>query len=709
MKEQTHTLRGTPIALGLGLMMMITAAGCGSSTDDTAGGVGTEDCERDSDCPTNRRCSGGSCVLMSTSGSDRDTGMDEEDAPPSPATVCTACDTDGACGRETDLCVALIDGAVCGRDCGEDPEPCPDGTTCQEVMDGRPGHEGKLQCLPTIGQCTDCYDPDDDDRGSGPGCRATDCDQDDPNTYEGAEEVCDEKDNDCDDDVDEGFDLMVDLDHCGGCGQACAPPNTQEAACVEGACEIVACPEGFGDCDGRLETGCEASLRVFYLDSDGDRFGDRLQTVSACEAPDDYVSQPNDCDDSNPDINPAEREECDGLDNDCSTVVDDNLDPPLAAITTGVCRGATKVCRDGEYVEPDYNELPDYEPIESSCDGLDNDCDGQADLDCDPCLVPLFFATIQEAAEARCSTITIQANAPRNMQLTNPPEAVTLRPERGQPAFGTLTIQLDDGGSQLVRVSTMAFEQVLVTNFNPTAQVILDRLRVAGTRSFAAPISLTGYGLTLRNSTVEDNEATSGLNSSGAISLNVAIGFSLERNIVRNNRVAHNEVTPSRIAGALLIQDSESRGRLIGNLFAGNGANANEGAGAIYIDEGVSDVTLRNNTLVGNTNALNMQASAVACAGELSSGLFSSNIMWDQTGRHVFGCDQAPIQFSLHQGDAPEGTGNLNADPLFADPDNGDYALGEGSPAINAGDPSATWNDVDGSRNDMGHTGGPQL
>ena len=57
-------------------------------------------------------------------------------------------------------------------------------------------------------------------------------------------------------------------------------------------------------------------------------------------------------------------------------------------------------------------------------------------------------------------------------------------------------------------------------------------------------------------------------------------------------------------------------------------------------------------------------------------------------------------------------TGSFEADPLFvafesSDPGSADLHLQVGSPAIDAGDPSSTWNDVDGSRNDMGIYGGP--
>jgi len=53
------------------------------------------------------------------------------------------------------------------------------------------------------------------------------------------------------------------------------------------------------------------------------------------------------------------------------------------------------------------------------------------------------------------------------------------------------------------------------------------------------------------------------------------------------------------------------------------------------------------------------------------------------------------------------GTGNIDAAPLFINPQNGDYHLQSGSPCIDAGNPASEYNDADGSINDMGAYGGP--
>lgn len=51
--------------------------------------------------------------------------------------------------------------------------------------------------------------------------------------------------------------------------------------------------------------------------------------------------------------------------------------------------------------------------------------------------------------------------------------------------------------------------------------------------------------------------------------------------------------------------------------------------------------------------------------------------------------------------------GNINSNPLFVNSENGDYHLQVGSPCVDKGDSTSTFNDYDGSRNDMGAYGGP--
>ncbi|MEZ4798271.1 MAG: putative metal-binding motif-containing protein [Flavobacteriales bacterium] len=68
------------------------------------------------------------------------------------------------------------------------------------------------------------------------------------------------------------------------------------------------------DCDTQID---ESGNIVFYADTDGDGFGDPLNTTMACVAPVGFASHNTDCDDTNFNINPAAAEICDGIDNNC--------------------------------------------------------------------------------------------------------------------------------------------------------------------------------------------------------------------------------------------------------------------------------------------------------------------------------------------------------------------------------------------------------
>ncbi len=79
---------------------------------------------------------------------------------------------------------------------------------------------------------------------------------------------------------------------------------------------------------------------------------------------------------------PAAKEVCDGLDDDCNGLVDDNVDLPVCGV--GVCAGARKTCTNGAVTACDYaaNPPPGYSATEICNDGLDNNCNGFTDEGC---------------------------------------------------------------------------------------------------------------------------------------------------------------------------------------------------------------------------------------------------------------------------------------------------------------------------------------
>ncbi|MBC8884300.1 T9SS type A sorting domain-containing protein [Flavobacterium piscinae] len=78
----------------------------------------------------------------------------------------------------------------------------------------------------------------------------------------------------------------------------------------------------------QLEVTVIGTFTTYYADADGDGFGDASAMLEATEQPEGYVLDNTDCDDTNETVYPGAIEICDGLDNDCNGLTDDeNINP----------------------------------------------------------------------------------------------------------------------------------------------------------------------------------------------------------------------------------------------------------------------------------------------------------------------------------------------------------------------------------------------
>lgn len=186
-----------------------------------------------------------------------------------------------------------------------------------------------------------------------------DCDDEEPTVHPGAEELCDLLDNDCNNRVDE------------------SQPKTP-----------------------------------WYEDSDGDGYGSNRDWETACAAPGPtWLAVSGDCRDEDPEVNPAAREFCNGIDDDCDGRTDDedggvdpttftrwyrDLDGDGYGDTLGFvdqCEGPPGTILNGE----DCNDArPAINPTNQEvCNRIDDDCDGLTD-DFDPSIDPagqtLFYS-----------------------------------------------------------------------------------------------------------------------------------------------------------------------------------------------------------------------------------------------------------------------------------------------------------------------------
>lgn len=135
-------------------------------------------------------------------------------------------------------------------------------------------------------------------------------------------------------------------------------------------------------------------MSVFYPDTDSDGFGDMMAPGSnACVAPEGYVANNLDCNDEDESVYPDAPEICDGVDNNCNDLVDedipvytyyldvdnDGFGDPLMAIDTCLSTPLPGyVSNDLDCATTDSNTYPDAPEI---CDGVDNNCNDLIDED----------------------------------------------------------------------------------------------------------------------------------------------------------------------------------------------------------------------------------------------------------------------------------------------------------------------------------------
>ncbi len=391
----------------------------GASTDCTSPPLDGE--ESGEGCPGTRKCT--------------EDGLTDCDAPPAVAETCDGKDNDcdgdideglgsitcgeGICEHSIDICT---DGNVqeCDPMSGAEEELCNgeddncDGTidegfddtdedgiancvSTDDDGDGVPDDEDNCPNIPNPDQADydldelgDVCDPDDDNDGVDDG---EDCQPYKADIFPGADEKCDGIDDNCDDNIDEGFGTTT-------CGEGECEHTIDN--CVDGAPTVCDPDEGSLDeeCDG-LDNNCDGSADEGFDDFDKDGIADCVDSDMDGDGIEDDVDNclmldnplQTDSDDD------GFGDECDfgcwvdaveEWDLDCDGVVDsdDNcLDIPNEGQIDTDGDGAGDACDDDDDGDgiPDADDncplVDNPDQVDSDNDGLGDACDGDADGD----------------------------------------------------------------------------------------------------------------------------------------------------------------------------------------------------------------------------------------------------------------------------------------------------------------------------------------
>ncbi len=261
--------------------------------------------------------------------------------------------------------------------------------------------------------------------------------------------------------------------------------------------------------------------------------------------------------------------------------------------------------------------------------------------------VPGDYPTIQDAIDAaNAGDVVVVAAGTYYEEITLKAGVVVMGAGEGESI-------IDGGGNQ--------GDVVKATGNNITTATRLQGFTVTGAIYAGMPggggiFCNTGASPEICNVRVEGN-------STGIATWNGAAPY-LHNNVIINN--TYNGISIS------------SKPTVINNTIATNNTG-------IY-DSGGYRPPIMNNIITGNTSR------GIGCINASVPTDISYNDVWNN-GQNYYNCSP--------------GTGDISADPLYVNEPGGDYHLQLGSPCIDAGNPSAAYDDPDGTRNDMGAYGGP--
>ncbi|MDG1483479.1 MAG: MopE-related protein [Myxococcota bacterium] len=608
------------------------------------------------------------------------------------------------------------------------------------------------------------------DQPSGYVSDGTDCDDSDAAQYPGADEYCNAEDDNCDGTIDEDDALDVvtwyadtDGDTYGDAAATdidCSQPSgyvaddtdcdDSTAAVNPAATEI--CDSIDNDCDTLIDDDDDSldtsTGSTFYTDSDGDGYGDAASYADTCAQPSGTVADATDCDDSDAAQYPGADEYCNAEDDDCDGDTDeeavdgdwyatDDDSDGFGAIgsTDWACEGADNEydCNDTDSSEPVVvnggtgsasGDGSAASPLDAIQDGIDtaNECvivyqgtyfealdfngqsidvtgvDGSEStiIDASGYGAPVVSFATGELATLTGFTLT---NGEGYHEASSSSYACT--------SITTCTDYIDTyaGGGVYINGADPELIDVLIEdNLLPESSTTTSGNDTFYVYSYGGGVFVEDGTLLLEDSSISANSADQG----GGVYLDATSVGTVDTTWVTANTATD--------GGGFEVDGGELSLTNVASLW--NEATS-DGGGIFLIDA----VLYATNVSQGGDDALN--GGGVYVSGSSAATMLNSIIVEAGTGEGVLVGGSASFTGTYNDvynnagGDYlgttdPTGSnGNISTDPVFTSwSDNGDstdddMTLSAKSPAIDAGDPSVSYDDADGTTNDMGAWGGP--